>query len=82
MSHYLSKWVTQLKVGMNAIRVNLELVKNDLPTNFHEMDVNKHQYLSVIIPDELKDYTYIQVKIVKSKFLKKCRKFIDLIEFI
>ena len=55
---------------MNAIRVNLELVKNDLPTNLNENDVIKHQYLSVIIPDELKDYTYIQVKIVKSKFLK------------
>lgn len=57
---------------MNAIRVNLELIKNEPPSlppsgAAPEIDPSKHQYLSVVIPDELKDYTYIQVKIVKSK---------------
>ena len=28
---------------------------------------SKNQSLSVVIPDELKDYTYIQVKIAKSE---------------
>lgn len=60
-----------LEVGcVNAIKVNLELFKNDLLPSSPENGV-KHQYLSVIIPDELKDYAYIQVKIVKSKNIDK-----------
>lgn len=56
-----------LKVGLNPVRVSLELIKNEPPLNMSELETSKHQFLSVIIPDELKDYTYIQVKIVKSE---------------
>ena len=47
-------------------RVSLELIKNE-PLTSQDIDPARHQYLSVVIPDELKDYTYIQVKIVKSE---------------
>ena len=38
-----------------------------VPMNAIISQDSKNQCLSVVIPDELKDYTYIQVKIVKSE---------------
>ena len=55
---------------INAIKANVELYKNDnLLSNGQAENggvTNKKQYLSVIIPEEFKDYAYIQVRIVKS----------------
>ena len=58
---------------MNSIKANLELVKNEYftnqETNNTNPNLNKKQYLSVIVPEEFKDYAYIQIRIVKSKIL-------------
>lgn len=48
----------------------MELSKNDLPLNPKETNPSKALYLSVIIPEEFKDYAYLQVKIIKSKTLE------------
>ncbi len=66
---YKSVIVFYFLVGcINAIKANMELVKNDClsPATSSQEQV-KRQYLSVIIPEEFKDYAYIQVEIVKSK---------------
>ena len=52
---------------MNAIRATAELYKKEQIANIKDT-LAKPQYLSVILPDELKDYAFIQVEIVKSKF--------------
>ena len=62
---------------LNAIKANVELLKNDIvtPTQQGENGVSQNaarrQYLNVIIPDEFKDYAYIQVRIVKSNKKQK-----------
>lgn len=65
---YIKLELFEFQVGISALRVTLELIKNDLPQRHGSelVEASKHQYLSVVIPDELKDYTYIQVKIIKS----------------
>ncbi|CAF0980842.1 unnamed protein product [Brachionus calyciflorus] len=51
---------------INAIKLNIELLKNDVPLNPQETNPAKALYLSAIIPEEFKDYAYIHVRIIKT----------------
>ena len=44
----------------------MELFKNEIPLSIQDQNFKTQQYLSVIVPEELKDYAFIQVQIVKS----------------
>jgi mediator of RNA polymerase II transcription subunit 17 len=57
---------------VNSLKASVELFKNDIPINIKESTYKTQQYLSVIVPEELKDYAFIQIRIVKSNQKKKC----------
>jgi len=59
------------KVGcVNSLKANVELFKNEIPISIKETNFKTQQYLSVIVPEELRDYAFIQVQIVKSNYCK------------
>ena len=56
---------------VNSLKANVELFKNEIPVNIRESNYKTQQYLSVVVPEELKDYAFIQIQIVKSEITLK-----------